>query len=159
VKYVFQDGNKAVNDFELSFDAQISYSGLWFSINDHFTYRVTPDGFGSFDVTYRRRTVNSPFFAGDYQTSAVPEMVKRSWSVRVFGDDAGDLQQNATDLISWFTQDSYNLRYRVNEYQETWLCETADYSVDYSQVNAHNNQMVVKFAFSSHPTVSRDFIL
>lgn len=160
MRYIFQEGAVVQpSDFDLSIDADISYAGLWYSLNDHRHYRLMADAFGQYDQTHTRKTVKSNFYAGDYTVRAVKDSTKRTWKVLVNGVDQSDLEQAAQNLIDWFSQDYYNVREKQNEVVTTMLCEKADYNVDASHVYAHNCKRLVSLNFSVNPTVSREIVL
>lgn len=147
-------------DFDLSLGIEVSYAGLWRSLNDRVHYVTMVDGFGVIEQTHRRKTVSSDFYAGDYTVRAVPESVKRTWKVLVQGSNQTDLESAVwDDLVPWFRQDVYNVRVMKNEVVETYQCEKADYAIDQSHVYLHNCRAVVSLTFSSRPTVSREILL
>lgn len=160
MRYDFQGGTPSVPEgFDFSVDAEISYNGLWWSLNDHYRFRLGVEGFGQHDQTFRRKTVTSSAFNGEYTVGSVKDNTKRTWQVIVRGSDQTELEQNKKDAIDWFTQDAFNVRVKFNEYMETWLCDQADYSVNQTHVNLHNCLAILTFTFSVHPTISREIIL
>ena len=161
MRYDFQDGPLvSAADFDLSVDAEISYLGIWRSLNDHRRYRLATEGFGRHDQTFTRKTVKSGFYSGDYTVRSTKDATKRTWAVLVNGVDQTDLEEALVDLTeNWFGQDFYNVRVKKNEYVETWLCDKADYSVDASHVYLHNCKALVSLNFAVHPTVTREVLL
>jgi len=158
MKNSFQGGGPqlASNDFQLEFDAEISYAGRWWSLNDHFNYRVTTEGMGITEQTFRRKTITSDFFEGEYTTHSVRANTKRTAEIWVYGDSQSVVSENVQRAIDWFTQDSYNLRVRLNEDVEILLCGGADYRVDRSHLMAHNKMAKITFTYDAHPDVSRE---
>src|SRR5690348_4876758 len=128
-----------VNDNRLrSFNLEISYQDQWVSLNDHARYVVTSEGLGNSQTTRKRETVTSPFYDGEYEVHSVKENVKETIGVYVLGQSQSMLTENILLLVDAFEQSVYNLRLTLDEHREVWICNSADYSIDRSQVNAHN---------------------
>jgi hypothetical protein len=164
MRYDYQGGPaRLANDFALALDVEVSYAGLWHSLNDHFNYRMGTEGFGVAEQTRRRKSVSNDFFEGDFEVRSVRASVKRTLDVWVYGADQVEVQENIARLVDedsgWFSQDAYNVRVRLNEYAETWLCDSADYSVDGSHIFLHNCMARVRLTFSTAPKVSKEILL
>lgn len=160
MKYFYQDGPATTRDeFSLSVDGEISYEGLWHSLNDHFNFRLFTEGFNKYDQTYRRQTVSSQFYAGDYQVRAVKENRKFAWQVACYGENQTELEENIDAVIAWFTQDSFNVRTAKNEILETFLADTADYTVDGSHIYLHNCMAICTFNFQVSPVSIKETVL
>ena len=146
------------NDFELVFDAEISDAGRLHSLNDHFNFKVSPEGFGINAQTFRRKDVTSDYFEGSYNVHSVRDNTKRSVEVWVYGADQTQVTENILDLVNWFTADAYNIRIRTGDSLETWLCQPADYSIDRSHVFLHNCMAKATFTISVSPKVSYEIV-
>lgn len=158
---LFQQGsvNLPYNDDPVSLEVEISYGGLWYSINDHVNYRLGIEGFGSVEQTFRRKEVQSDFFKGTYLTGKVADDTKRTIQVYVRGQTMAQMANAREKLISWFTQDEFALRITTDDLLETMVCDCADYRVDGTHVFLHSRMCVCTFMYSVSPDVSSEMVV
>lgn len=158
---LFQEGsvNLPYSDVPMDIDVEVSYAGFWHSVNDHVNFRTAPEGFGTVEQTWRRREVMSDYFQGSYSTGQVRDNTKRTLSVYVRGQTIAQLAEARANLIDWFTQDEYNVRFRTEDLMETLVAECADYRVDMSHVLMHNRMSLVVFTYAARPDTTMEMIL
>lgn len=157
----FQVGSTNVApDYTLQeFDAEISYGNTWVSLNDHVNYVIRAEDFGTSAYQRRRITADSPYYDGTFYLHSTMENVQESISVQVMGYSPNHVTENINSLIYFFSQDSFNLRKRMDDHMETWLCQPADYGIDRSHVMMHNNMAVVKLSIPRHPKIDFEVIM
>jgi hypothetical protein len=158
---LFQQGsvNLPYSDEPMDIDVEVSYAGFWHSVNDHVNFRTAPEGFGTVEQTWRRREVNSDYFQGSYSTGQVRDNTKRSLSIYVRGQTIAQMVEAQQNLIDWFTQDEYNVRFRTEDLMETLVCECADYRIDMGHVLLHNRMSLVALTYAAHPDTSLEMVL
>jgi hypothetical protein len=157
---LYQKGsvNLPYNDDPLDLDIEISYAGLWHSLNDHVNYRAGVEGFGVVEQTWRRKDIVSDWFKGSYSTGQVQDNTKRTMQVYVRGQTMADMAESREQLLLWFTQDEYSLRIRLDDLLETMTCECADYRIDMNHVFLHNRMCAVTLMYSVRPTTSYEMV-
>ena len=157
----FQIGSTNVSpDYTLQgFDVEVSYGATWVSLNDQITYRIRAEDFGNSAYQRRRITTDSPYYDGTFYLHSTLENVQESVAVQVMGYSPNHVTENINSLIYYFSQDSFNLRKRLDDHIETWLCQPADYGIDRSHVLMHNNIAVVKFSVPRSPKVSYEVVM
>lgn len=121
-----------------TFALEISWQGQWVLLNDHLRFITHAEGLGIRAITRRRQTVTSPFYEGEYETHSVRENVKERVQIWVHGPSQSQLVENILLLEDAFSQSVYNIRKTLDESRQVWTCQSADYTVDQSQVYAHN---------------------
>ena len=141
-------------DEPVDFNCEVSYAGVWRSINDYGHYRVATEGFGNTSQTFRRTELQSNFYAGSYSVNNVPDNTKRPLTVWVRGASFEELSNARDKLIDWFTQDEFIIRIVRDETMEYWQAECADYQIDESHVFMHNRMCKVTFTTSVAPYVN-----
>lgn len=157
----YQNGPVQVhNQREMSeFDVEVSYGAEWVSLNDQLNFRVAVEGFGNKTQTRRRITAASPYYDGTFVIHTTQENVEEAISVWVYGTSQNHVTENLLMLETLFDQATYNIRVRMDDHQETWLCWPADYSIDRSHVMAHNVMALMKLTITRMPAVSYEVIL
>jgi hypothetical protein len=143
---------------EVEFNADVSYAGVWRSINDYGHYRTAAEGFGNTSQTFRRIELTSSFYAGTYDVNHVPDSTKRSLVVWVRGVNFEDLSTARDALIDWFTQDDFLVRITRDETMEYWQCDCADYQLDESHVMMHNRMCKLTFNITVAPFITTDVL-
>jgi len=156
----FQHGGTTSNESTgmRSFDIEASWNDQWISLNDHLRFIVGAESLGDKTVARRRTTVTSPFYDGEYEVHSVRENVRESLQVYVLGPSQSQLTEHILLLEDIFEQFVYNIRVTLDEHREVWTCQSADWSVDRSHVQAHNNRAVFKVEVPRLPKVSYEVI-
>jgi hypothetical protein len=101
------------------------------NLNDHISYITSAAFFGA-GVTYRRSQVKSPYVEGAITTNRVRDVVQDQVSIDVLAPDYGTFQTNIHTLQDAFAQDEFILTLTLNGVPWAWLCEAADYKMDWS---------------------------
>ena len=141
-----------------SFNLEASWNDQWISLNDMSRFRVTGEGMGSQQITRRRQTVTSPFYDGEYETHSVRENVKEQVGIYVRAASQSQLTENILLLEDIFSQSVYNIRRTLDEAREVWVCQSADYTIDRTQVWTHNCMAVFTAEVPRLPAVSHEVI-
>ena len=142
-----------------NFDMEVSFGVPWVSLNDRINFRVSAEGFGNKVTQQRRITADSPYFDGTYLVHSTKDNVTEEFAVYVYGSSQNHVTENLLLLEEIFDQAAYRIRLRFDDHQETWSCQTADYSVERSHVFMHNVMAVMKFQVPRFPKISYEAIL
>ena len=141
-----------------NFNFEVSWNNSWVSLNDHLRYTMSAEGFGVQQVTRRRMTVTSPFFDGEYETHSVRENVKEEVQIYVTSPSQSQLVEEILLLEDIFTQSVYNARKTLDEAREVWICQSADYTIDRSHIQAHNCRAVFTAQIPRLPAVKHEAV-
>lgn len=116
-------------------------------LEDPGTYRIVSIGAGQ--VTWRRRTAESPWVHGSVLLGAVKENPVMSLSILVEGEDQEDLMEKTSLLLRGFEQFTYRLRFAVDNEAFEWRCWPADYQAnnDGQLVASHMREYVQVYTF------------
>lgn len=125
--------------------------GTWLNLDDHERYIVAADSFGDTTTQMRRQNIQSPYVAGQFTVSAIPDQVQQGISVYVLGASQSELQINLKDLIDAFTQPAFQLVWSLDEASFTWDCEAADYTISFTNTGFFARTVNVKFQVPRHP--------
>lgn len=101
-------------------------------LNDQANYIVSNTIMGGAQ-SWNRQTVKSPYVDGEYTVHRSLSQVHEQFDVQVLGATQTALQNNITTLTNTVSQFRFQLTIVMNETSRTWQCETADYTVDWSQ--------------------------
>lgn len=142
----------------LGFDVEVSWNDTWVSLNDHVRFIIGAESLGERTVSRRRNTVTSPFYDGEYEVHSVRENVKESLQIYVLGPSHSQLTENLLLLEDCFEQFVYNVRVTMDEHREVWVCQSADWSIDRSHIQAHNTRAVFKTEIPRLPKVRYEVI-
>ena len=141
------------------FDIEISYGSTWVSLNDGRNYTVNADDFGNRSQQRRRITATSPYYDGTFLVHSTLENVTEAVNVYVRGASPNEVTENILWLTQLIDQEQYNVRVRMDDHMETWICEPADYSIDRSHVFAHNVMALVKLSITRLPKVTYEVVM
>lgn len=157
----FQPGPiQARNDLTLdAFDCEIYYGGRWVSLNDMVNYQVAADSFSDRSQSRRRVTATSPVYDGTFEVHSVLENVTEQISVRIYGQSQNEVTENFLLLRDAFAQTRYNVRLRLSDHLETWLCMPAEWNLDRTHVYVHNCQAVMKLSIPRFPNPTYEVIM
>jgi hypothetical protein len=157
----FQPGGITVfNEIGLGqFDVEISTGTRWYSLNDHLNYRLGAESFPESTVARRRITATSPVYDDTFEVHSVKESVQEKIVVHVLGASQNQVTENLLALEEWFGQFRYNIRRRMGDHMETWLCRPAEWSTDRSHINAHNLRAKMTLTVPRFVKVSYEVIL
>lgn len=141
------------------FDLEISDGVNWISLNDHVNYRVGAEGLGNSTQTLRRLSTTSPYYDGTFLVHSTKENVEEQLTIYITGSSQNHVTENILRLEELFSQDLYNVRLRLDDHMETWLCQPADYGIDRSHVNAHNIRATMKLTISRFPKITYEVVM
>lgn len=127
----------------------------WMSLNFS-PYRLGARTLSDETQTKNRLSSSSSMFDGEWIFHTTKSNVSETIEVYVSGETPAETNIKAAELIEAFEQPMYNVRFRIDDYQETWRCFEADYSINRSHTMLHNNKIVVTFSVPRLPNVQRD---
>lgn len=128
-----------------TFTAEIHNGTSWVNLNDTVNFRVAGEFREQSQVQHRKITATSVIVEGEYTVHSVRANVTETVNIWVHGATQADVTTNLVNLETWFTQNSYQLRFRFGNSRETWDCFVADYIIGRNQVFSHS----VMAAFSA----------
>jgi hypothetical protein len=134
------------------FDVEVGYGGGWISLNDKLNFRVAADSINSTALTQRRIETQNPVLEGKYLIHAVPEHVTEMLHVYVYGQSMVDAMEKARGLIDAFTQFDFQVRVTMDSHREYWRCQTADWTMERTHTNVHNQMVGLNFQVPRFPT-------
>lgn len=140
------------------FDVEVSWNDQWISLNDHVRFVLGAESLGERTVSRRRTTITSPFYDGEYEVHSVRENVKEVLQVYVLGPSQSQVTEHLLLLEDAFEQFVYNVRVTMDEHREVWTCQSADWSVDRSHVNAHNVRAHMRIEIPRLPKVAYEAV-
>jgi hypothetical protein len=147
-------GAKVVQEWkEADFHCRITVSGSWLNLDDHENYIVEASSFAGSATTWRRNQVQSPYVAGKFTVSAVPDQVTENVAVYVLGDSQTDLMINLANLIDAISQPAFELQWSADNAVYIWQCDPADYTIDFINTNLYARKMLVKLQIQRSPLI------
>ena len=120
-------------------------------INDHVNYYVSSNSFLGATVSWQRTQVTSPFLDGSVTVTRNREQVTDNLSVEVLGTSYSNLMNNLGNLIDAFTQDTFNLQVAFSTSVLQYMCEAADYTVQFDSSRWIGQQVLVTFSIPRNP--------
>ena len=147
-----------INDELENFAVEISYGEMWVSLTDHRRFYVSAEEFGEKQQTRRRISASSPFYNGSYLIHSTLENVQETVTVVVLGSSQNQVSENLLFLEELISQPSYRLRMRVQDHQETWVCQPADYNISRGHIMLHNSRAQMRLQIPRLPDVSYEVV-
>lgn len=132
--------------------AYVSRPTTALSINDGTKYKLADSVMGA-EITWERRQESGPWTDGDVTVSRRRGSVMDRVEVWVLGD-LDDQRANLSELITAFTQDTFNLQLVLGSSPQVtyaWACEAADYSVKFAKEYILGEKLLVTFSFPRFP--------
>lgn len=120
------------------------------NINDHVNYQLGDQILGG-SQTWNRQSVKSPYVDGETLVNRTRAQVQEQFQVQVFGGTQTEMQQNIAALIAAFTQFTYQLSVQIDDATYTYQCDTADYTVDWTNFRMMAHKALVKFQIPRSP--------
>lgn len=142
----------AINNPTVQFSVTRTTLGLGdLNINNRTQFIVASEILSS-QVTYRRQQVRSPYVEGAITVNRVRDQVQDRIAIDVIGNTHAILQTNLTELHNAFAQDRFALTVQLDTAAYVYLCEAADYKMDFSVPRMHAIYTQVQFSFLRSPT-------
>lgn len=126
----------------------------WINLDDHENYIIASDSFAGSAMVWRRNQVTSPYVAGKFTASAIPDQVTESVNVYVLGESQTELQINLANLIDAVSQPAFELQWSADNATYIWECDCADYTIDFVNTNLYARQLSVKLQIPRNPTIT-----
>lgn len=121
-------------------------------INDGTVYTLAR-GLNPGTVSWRKQTVESPFYEGRYVVHEVKDAVEVKIPIYVHGTTHTNLDLNINALIEAFAhQSSFDLHVEVENRPYAWTCERADYEVGFVAEMLQAFRVPVHFTTMRVPT-------
>jgi hypothetical protein len=120
------------------------------NINDHINYQLADQILGG-TQSWNKQMVKSPYVDGEVMVNRSRGQVQEQFQVQVRGGSQSEMQQNIATLIEAFSQFAYQLTIEMEDATYTYQCDTADYTVDWTNVRMMAKQALVKFQFTRSP--------
>lgn len=139
---------------EADFHCRMTGPDGWINLDDHENYIIASDSFASSATTWRRNQVTSPYVAGKFTASAIPDQVTENVNVYVLGESQTDLQINLANLIDAVSQPAFELQWSADNAVYIWECDCADYTIDFVNTNLYARQLSVKLQIPRNPTIT-----
>jgi hypothetical protein len=136
-----------------TFEAAVTRTSLGLpalDINDNSNYIVSAEIMGG-TVTRERKSVSSPYVHGDIPVHSRKTSVTEPFAVYVMGESQSELQQNLVVLIDAFSQFQYNILLSVDGTEYLYLCEAAEYQIEWEHAHWHAQKVVVRFNVPRNP--------
>lgn len=140
---------------DLNIQAWVSRTELSLSnldINDGDKY-VLGRGMNPGAVSWRKQTVESPFYPGRYVVHEVKDAVEISIPVYVQANNYSNLNVHLETLLEAFTnQSSFLFTLVIDGYTNSWTCERADYEIGFAAETVLALRLPVQFKTMRVPT-------
>ena len=152
--------------FNVDHPPKVFHNGLQYfdiEVHDGIGYVSLDDGYNSVATSKslqrsqqgrHRTTVTSSVYDGEWEVHSTLGNVTETVEVYVHGADQISVTENILRLTDAFSQSLYNVRVTMDDNQETWRCFPAEYSIERSQVFAHNKMAVVTLQVPRFPKVT-----
>lgn len=141
-----------------TFGCEISNGASWVNLNDHTNYQVGGEAFSETSVQRRRIMASSMVIEGEFEVHSVRANVTEQLPIWVYGATSSIVASNLEQLVTLFSQTSYQVRITFNNSRETWTCFSADYSLGRSQAFAHNVRAQFSAQVPRLPSVSYEVV-
>lgn len=142
-----------------SYSMEIELGGSWLDLNDGLNYKVGALTMQQSQISWRKISVDSPVVEGSYIAHAVKAMITEQVQIWVYGGDQVQVQENRQQVEDLFSRLDYRVRFSFDSYREYWRCQTAEWSMERSQVMAHNQMTMLTFSVPRFPTVTTEMIV
>lgn len=122
------------------------------NIDDDVNYRLGANiDYGT--VSWRRETVQSPYFAGRVPVHEVKDAVESKLVVYVLGSSHAVLNTNIQTLIEAVTEQyRWELKLTIEGVLHSWDCERADYQIAVATETMNARFVPVNLSFVRNPT-------
>lgn len=101
-------------------------------LNDKLSYDTGAEIFGG-QQTWNRQTVKSPFVDGEFLVHRSMANRQENLQIQVLGADQAELQANVQALLDAARQFNFLITLTMdNAAPRVWSCQTADFTVDWS---------------------------
>jgi hypothetical protein len=141
-----------------NFEVAISSGSSWYSLTDGYRFYMSSDDYGDKAQVLRRITSASPFYDGTYLIHSVRENVSEMLTVGILGSSQNQVTENMLLLEELISQPSFRIRLTMGDHAETWLCQSADYTIQRGHINMHNTRAMMKIMVPRLPQVSYEVI-
>jgi hypothetical protein len=141
-----------------TFAFEISNGAAWVNLNDHTNYQIGGEAMSETSVERRRIMASSPVIEGEFEIHSVRGNVTEQVPVWVYGATHAVVAANFAQLVTLFSQTTYQIRIRLNNSRETWTCFSADYSLGRGQAFSHNGRALFNAQVPRLPAVSYEVI-
>jgi len=119
-------------------------------INDHLNYIIATAFFGG-QVQWERKQIASPYMDGEHTVSRRARNVEETVQIHVYGEDHTDLTANIRELVSAFSQNTYDIVVTIDSAVTIYHCEAANYSVEWSTPKFASNMTTATFIVPRKP--------
>ena len=141
-----------------NFEVVISAGNSWYSLTDGYRFYMSSEDFGDKAQVLRRITATSPFFDGTYLIHSTRENVQEMLTIGILGGSQNQVTENLLLLEELVSQPSFRIRLTMGDHQETWLCQSADYTIQRGHINMHNTRAMMRISVPRMPQVSYEVI-
>jgi hypothetical protein len=141
-----------------NFEVVISAGNAWYSLTDGSRFYMSAEDFGDKAQVLRRITATSPFFDGTYLIHSTRENVQEMLTIGILGGSQNQVTENMLLLEELVSQPSFRIRLTMGDHQETWLCQSADYTIQRGHINMHNTRAMMRISVPRLPQVSYEVV-
>jgi hypothetical protein len=119
-------------------------------LNDHLNFIVADQILGG-QQAWNRQTAKSPYVDGEFLVNATKGLVNDRFAVQVLGANQSQMAANLVALTDAFGQPSYTLTVTTDDAVRSYLCQPADYTVDWSRERMMARKALVTLAVPRLP--------
>lgn len=139
-----------MSDIDVSF--QLLTPTGWIELEDPENgYELERGSFATRSVSHRSNIVNSEWVAGSYASRSVRDNITEDVSFYVGGATTFECRTRMQAVLEGFEALTYQAIMRIEDYQETWTCIPADYTLESDQPLIAATLVLVRAKIPRHP--------
>jgi hypothetical protein len=124
----------------------------WVEIEDPINgYELHAEAFAQRSVSHRKTDVSNDWTQGTYTSRSVLDNITEQVDFYVGGATTFECRARLKVVTDAFDSLRYQARYRMEDYQETWSCTVADYTLEANQPLAYAKLVLVRAKIPRHP--------
>lgn len=128
----------------------------WIALEDQVGgYELASDAFSEKGYSHRKTEVSSEWIEGTFVSRSVKENTTEKVSFYVLAATPFALAAKIQRVTDAFDQLSFGMVVRFSDCQETWVCQTADYTISTKQELRHATMALVNATVPRLPTCAR----
>lgn len=139
-------------DLDVSFEMNTPTG--WIELEDPVNgYELHKDAFSTRSHGHKKNEVGNDWTAGEYVSRSTQSNVLEQVDFYVGGATIYACQMRLKAVLDGMHSLSYQSRFRMGDYRETWTCTVADYTLESEQALWVSKLVLVRAKIPRHPVV------
>lgn len=140
-----------MTDLDVAFELETAIG--WVQLEDFENgYELHREAFSTKSVSHRKTEVPGEWIEGTPVSRSLRDSIVEDLSVWVGGETHFVMRERLKVITDALESLSYRARYRVEDYQETWTCTPADYTLESEQAFVVAKVVLVRAKVPRYPS-------